>query len=205
MDHAMFKRMCRLLPSCCLILTFLGCGSPECTPSPASAPDGTPIGLVEDAAFADAVGAAAEKLEGEAKSQYEAAVAAEPFPRQQELIVGNWHGEFKDGEFESYYEYDRQPSGSLTHLTIDMYGSEKEYLRAERNFFWKTKGRVIYEQDAAEPEMVYLLLLDELSDTSLKYQMIDPEIGYSEISGNTDKRGPGMLPPKPEGWTQVDG
>ena len=197
----MHKKFIAVLLTCPILLALPGCGSPD--PSTTGA---TPSveGSAASAAFAEAISAEAGKLTGEAKSRYEAALAADPFPQQQELIVGKWHGVMKDGAFESYYEYDRQPGGSLSHITIDMYGDEKEYLRNERTYSWKSTGRVIYEQDSAKPEMVYFLLLEEVSETGLKYKMIDPEIGYSEFSDNEDTRGPGTLPEMPEGWTQVD-
>jgi hypothetical protein len=192
-------RVAALLP----VLTFsclAGCGSPDSPTRSVSSSKSTaePGSITEEA-----INSVAEKLEGDARTLYESALAAEPFPKQAELIVGKFHGEFKDGGFESYYEYERQPDGTLSHITIDMYGDDKEYLRSERAFSWATKGRVIYEQDLAQPEVVYFLLLEDVSEAGLQYKMIDPEMSYGELSESEDSRGPGNLPELPSGWTEA--
>ena len=197
--------MKRLLSSVSFItaslLFVVGCGSSDT----ASNSTGASPATSESAAISSAaIDSNASKLEGDAKTLYESALAAEPFPDQADLITGKFHGEFKDGAFESYYEYERRPDGTLTHVAVDMYGDEKEYLRTETAIAWKSEGRVIYEQDIEDPESIFFLVLQDVSESGLKYKMIDPGFGSGEVTESEDLRGSGELPEMPDGWTEVD-
>ena len=92
----------------------------------------------------------------------------------------------------------------VTHTSVDMYLSDKEYLRREITFGWKSEGRVIYEEDDSDAGKVFILLLDEVTEEKLKYRLIDPEMGLTEGAETEDLRGPGNLPEMPEGWTEVE-
>lgn len=176
------------------VLSFAGCTSSDVSPTPPKSPQ-TLQGVIE---------ATTAKLEGEAKTLYDAALAAEPFPRQDELMVGKFHGEFKEEDFESFYEYDRQLAGVLNHVSVDMYLDDKEYMRIEEKFHWKSDGRVIYEQNIENPELLYILLLDEVTDEKLKYRIIDAEFGLDDVTEGEDLRGPGSLPEVPEDYTEIE-
>ncbi|WDI42130.1 hypothetical protein [Bremerella sp. P1] len=175
-------------------LGLAGCGTSE----PTAGPGRSKLSLE------DAIATTAAKLKGEAKTLYEAARTAEPFPKQDELILGKFHGEFKEEGFESYYEYERQPGGVVKHNAVDMYSEEKEYLQTEEAYHWKSEGRVIYEQDKENPELIYFLLLEEVTDEKLKYQMLDSEFGLEEAMESEDLRGPATFPEVPNDWTLVE-
>ncbi len=187
----------RKLSACFVLAATLGlygCGSSG--PADATQAPSSPLD--------NAIAATAAELQGEAKMKYEAALSAEPFANQQKLITGKFHGQFKDDDLESFYEYERKPDGTVTHVTVDMYQADKEYLRDEITFPWTSKGRVIYEGDDSDAGKVYILLLDEVTEEKIKYQMIDPEMGLTEDAESEDLRGPGDLPDVPEGWTEVE-
>lgn len=179
-----------------VVLGFAGCTSSD--------PSATPKATGSGDRLQDAIDSTAAQLKGEAKTLYDAALAAEPFPRQDELIFGKFHGEFKEEGFESYYEYDRQPAGVVNHVSVDMYLEDKEYMRIEDTFPWKSTGRVIYELNNNDPDLVYIFLLDEVTDEKLKYRIIDPEFGLDEVSESEDLRGPGSLPEVPEDFTEIE-
>ncbi len=191
----------RAIPILLMLASFVGCGLSEPS-NPGTDPSAKPN--VSNATLANAITTAEAKLAGDVRSRYDAAIAADPFSGQEKLITGKWHGQTKDSEFGYFYEYDRRLDGSMSQSSVEMYGEEKEYLRKANSFVWKSKGRVIYEQDSENSELVSFLLLEEVSDNVMKYKMINPEIGYSEFSEVEDLRGPGSLPELPEGWTQVD-
>lgn len=190
----MLVRQLFALLTAVVVLGFAGCTSSDSSPTPTKS----------DKTLQEVIDATAAKLEGEAKTLYDAALAAEPFPRQDELIVGKFHGEFKEEDFESYYEYDRQPGGTVDHVSVDMFLEDKEYTRIEESFHWKSTGRVIYEQNDEDPELIYILLLDEVTDEKIKYRIIDAEFGLDEVSESEDLRGPGTLPAVPEDFTEVE-
>ena len=90
-------------------IAICGCGKSE---TPSSIDGGAEVSSQRDDGLQAKIDSIAAKLQGDAKQRYESAVQAEPFPQQADLVVGKFHGEFKDGSFESYYEYDRKPDGS---------------------------------------------------------------------------------------------
>lgn len=184
-------------------LSVAGCGSADPNSGISANAD---IGVESEAAipsFDESIAMTVSELDGEAKKLYEEALAAEPFPQQEELITGQFHGEFKDDVIESYYQYDRQKDGIVAHVAVDMYEGFKEYVRDESSYRWRSKGRVIYEQDVEVSDWVYILLLDEVSDKSIKYHMISYEFDLSEVMESEDLRGPGEFPKLPQGWTEV--
>jgi len=197
------------LPIFLVIILFIGltgCSpiEPLSSSEESTAEESSPESGSSQSALDEAIASTVAKLEGQNLAKYEAALAAEPLPRQDELITGEFHGEFIDGEFDSYYVYERRSDGKATQTTVDLFHEDQQYLQDEFTYPWKSKGRVIYEGDQEDPGLVYIMLLEEVTEEKISYRMLDLGNGPTDLEVAEDLRGPGNLPDVPEGWTVVD-
>lgn len=84
--------------------------------------------------------------------------------------------------------------------------NEKEYVRLDRSSVWMTKGRVLFEQDAADEDELVIFVIDQLDDQTVEYRIfLEPEDDHGEVvwSAEKDLRGDIDVPKPPIGWTNV--
>jgi len=178
-----------------------GCNAKQ--PGPGAPPSPAPTAEAKST-FQDAIAATTANLKGEKKVAHDAAIAAQPFPNQAELMVGKFHNEPTDPDDTLWYEINRNANGMFSVTYVDLFPEEKEYLRIESTVQWMTKGRVLYEEDEYNPEEVIIVLLEDVSETGIKYRTLAWQENQMDYGEELDLRGPAKLPSVPAGWTVVD-
>lgn len=145
-----------------------------------------------------------KKFPAESRAIIEKFMKAEPFPNQEQLLLGVWHGvSVEDPMYKSYWTYERHADGTMRQIGIDLNQDDREYSNLSFDVVWMSKGRVIFEQKVPESDGVDVYLLESLDDKSIKYQIVFDDEPAGAWSHETDKRGPGELPKPPVGWKQV--
>ncbi len=139
-------------------------------------------------------------LDPKVKSIVEKYAKQPPFPNQDQQLLGLWHGVFDDATIRSYWNYERRADGTMRSEGRDLLPDDREYDDFGFDVVWMTRGRVIFEQKASEPEIIDIYLLESLDDDKMKYRIVIPEEPVGSWSGESDTRGYREFPKPPAGW-----
>ena len=144
-----------------------------------------------------------DRLNPTVKARIEKALNAEPFPNQDKLLLGVWHGTAVEPGYKSYWMYERRADGTMRQNGIDLETEERQYSNLGFDVAWQAKGRVIFELKASEREEVDIFLIRSLDANTMKYTMVFTDEPEESWSDEVDRRGPTELPKPPVGWEEA--
>ena len=139
-------------------------------------------------------------LEPKVKSIVEEYAKQPAFPNQDQRLVGIWHGVSEDATLKSFWHYERRADGTMRSEGRDLMTDSREYDDFGFDIVWMTRGRVIFEHKASEPETIDTYLLESLEDDKIKYRIVFDDESVEAWTGESDTRGYREFPKPPVGW-----
>ena len=138
------------------------------------------------------------------KASIDKVLKAEPFPNQDKLLLGVWHGTAARTRATS-------PTGCTSAGQTGRCGKteststprSRQYSNLGFDVAWRAKGRVIFELKASELDEVDIFLIRSLDANTIKYTMVFTDEPAEAWSDEVDHRGPTELPKPPVGWEEA--
>jgi hypothetical protein len=136
------------------------------------------------------------------KTRIEKSLKAKPFPHQDKLLIGIWHGVSADPSYKSHWMYERRADGTMRINGIDLNSDDRQYSTFGFDIAWQAQGRVIFELKASERDSVDIFLINSIDADSIAYTIVFADQPADEWSDELDRRGPKQLPKPPIGWSK---
>ena len=127
-----------------------------------------------------------------------------PFANQDQRLLGTWNGVAEDADFKSYWNYDRRGDGTMRSDGFDLITDAREYAQFGFDVVWLSRGRVIFEQKASEPENIDIYLIESLDDGTMKYRIVFADEAVDTWAVESDQRGLREFPKPPAGWKKLE-